>query len=119
MVSVTDKLRQLAGRVPLLYYDLVTRKPVHSLGSVIESKKYEGALDRARTDDLRLIRATRYQLRYESSTLMSNNFKVATCTSAQQPLVPFFDSPGAQDPASRKFLPVLVPMCRRFQRSGM
>ena len=28
--------------------------------------KIEGALDRARTDDLRLIRATRYQLRYES-----------------------------------------------------
>ena len=28
--------------------------------------KWEGALDRARTDDLRLIRATRYQLRYES-----------------------------------------------------
>ena len=25
------------------------------------------ALDRARTDDLRLIRATRYQLRYESA----------------------------------------------------
>ena len=32
-------------------------------------KKIEGALDRARTDDLRLIRATRYQLRYESSLL--------------------------------------------------
>ena len=28
--------------------------------------KIESALDRARTDDLRLIRATRYQLRYES-----------------------------------------------------
>ena len=31
-----------------------------------KSKSLEGALDRARTDDLRLIRATRYQLRYES-----------------------------------------------------
>ena len=28
--------------------------------------KKEPALNRARTDDLRLIRATRYQLRYES-----------------------------------------------------
>ena len=33
-------------------------------------KKIEGALDRARTDDLRLIRATRYQLRYESCAQM-------------------------------------------------
>ena len=31
-----------------------------------KKKERDGALDRARTDDLRLIRATRYQLRYES-----------------------------------------------------
>ena len=37
------------------------------LGRIKKSVKTEGALDRARTDDLRLIRATRYQLRYESS----------------------------------------------------
>jgi hypothetical protein len=34
------------------------------------ARKKEGALDRARTDDLRLIRATRYQLRYESCAQM-------------------------------------------------
>ncbi len=35
------------------------------------ARKKEGALDRARTDDLRLIRATRYQLRYESCAQMT------------------------------------------------
>ena len=35
--------------------------------------KIEGALDRARTDDLRLIRATRYQLRYESCAQMNTS----------------------------------------------
>jgi hypothetical protein len=44
---------------------------------VAQLKDWQSALDRARTDDLRLIRATRYQLRYESSTPMSRSFK--TC----------------------------------------
>ena len=41
-----------------------------SCNNKISQKKKEGALDRARTDDLRLIRATRYQLRYESCARM-------------------------------------------------
>ena len=50
-----------------------------------KKKKRDGALDRARTDDLRLIRATRYQLRYESRALMKAAYNAHRLYNIVQP----------------------------------
>ena len=66
-ISFASKTNQEGNVTTFLDVEGKKRRQKMSKATKLNRK---GALDRARTDDLRLIRATRYQLRYESCAQM-------------------------------------------------